>query len=234
MLEENPILVLELAIAAIKKQNIHVIKRLDQTDCGLIANAVDANGWTLLMHACTSNYVDLAEYLAAALKTGIHIKNNDGFTAFDIAAQKRNTFILDYFIKNYGFTINTPDKNGFTCLLHAAARCNLRSIESLIEYRNANIHAIDNQGRTVLMLIAGQHSNGVTCKATECKSEKDNDSENTIRHYLKPKSYLEAVQYLIEKGCNVNATDKAGLTALDHAKLAGRDKVVEFLTQLKK
>jgi ankyrin repeat protein len=222
--QAQPALTQDLAIAAVKKYNIDVIQRLCQKDCGFDINTQDAEGWTMLMHVCDSKYGNIFQKIIEEFKPNIYAKNNASKTAFDIAAQYGNTLILDYFIKNCGFTIETCDSNGLTPLHHAAANVNLGTLENLIRFYNANIHAKDNNGRTALMIVAGNHDTGAKCKARECDQEK---SESSRWH--RPKSHAEIAHYLIEHGIDINTVDNNGRTALMHAEAAGRKEVIEYL-----
>ena len=227
--QTHPTIVWDLVIFAAKRHRIDIVKRLCQKDCGFDINIQDENGCNVLMHLCDgeSNNSDIIKKIIDELQPNIHAKNKDGKRLFDIAAQYGDSFILTYFIDNHGFTIDTPDCNGFTPLLHAAARCDLSTLETLTKYMKikANINATDNQGRTALMLAAGAHLVGTKCLASEC-----NPNKPKPRWGFRSKSHLNVIQFLIEQGCDVKAVDNNEHTALDYAKLAGRQEIIEYLT----
>src|ERR1700733_7514943 len=228
--QENPQITLDLAIAAAKRHRIDVIKRLCQKDCEFDINMQDANGQNLLMHICDDNYRDTLKKIIEEFQPNIDAKNNTGKTVFDIAAQNGSIRILDYLTKNCGFSIDTPDCDGFTPLLHAAAKGDSLTLQSLIEWYKPNIGARDKEGRTVLMIAAGNHINGVECEAGECNPGESQDDWFGIP---KKNNHKDIVKYLVKQGSDVKAVDKNGRTALMHAKLAGRDKVAEYLENIK-
>ena len=228
--KNHPILVAQMFIACAKQGDTHFLKRLLTTDCIPDVNSKDENGWTALMHATQKNYSDVIKILIEAFKVNPQEKNNAGQTAFDIAIEKAHIHAIDYFLKNNcGFTIESINQHGFTPLSQAAASSNLYLLEYFIDRHQANIHATDSSGRTALMIVASPHSNGIPCKTHECNPEDENNAYNRFGLVFRSQGHLDIVKYLISKGCNAQATDKNGRTALDHAKEAGRDEVFEYL-----
>ncbi len=226
-MKEHPNLVIKLLIKACKPPAKNVIKRLLEKDCDAQIDAKDEKGWTALMHAMKYNDVNLFKFIIEECHADINVKNNDGQTVFGMAIQKGDTHIIDYFLKKPGFTIETSDQNGFTALLYAIAKSDLTVLKNLVEHYHPDILKTDNNGRTALMIAAGPHLTiEGKCKAEECSAAKDK-----ILYWLPLSSHLDMVKYLITNGCDVNAIDKDGYTALMYAALADRADVVEYLIQ---
>lgn len=92
--QKHPSLTLKVLIAAVKKQNLPLIKRLLEPDCGMSIDAQDENGWTALMYAAQagdSSWVYIINPLIEEFHADISLKNKDGQTALDIARKSNHS-----------------------------------------------------------------------------------------------------------------------------------------------
>lgn len=232
----NQTLILKLAIASLNSSRTDTLKNLIEKKCLLDINAQDEQGWTLFMHAASSDYPDLLQKLIEEFQIDITKRNQLGQTAYDICVQNLHLRNLDYFIKKHGYSINTHDCYGSNVLHYAATKCNFRTIQNLIEYYKADANAIDSRGRTALMIASGVHNPRIKCSGAECETNQNNESDDEdtgMKSFFRPtpRGHLETVQFLVENGCDARTKDVQGLTALDYAKQAHRTNVIDYLTQ---
>jgi len=115
-------------------------------------------------------------------------------------------------------------------LLHAAAKCNFSTISTLIEFYKADINATDKEGKNALMLISGNHLDGIKCKASECNPQQTRD--RFLWFYNDSHSHIDIAHYLVKQGINFKAVDNNNYTALMYAEKAGRNEIVKYLNGL--
>ena len=93
-IKNNPNLVWDTSMAAMRMGSTNIIRRLLEHDCGLAINHQDSNGWTLLMHAAEKGAHPMVEDLIAIEGIDLQIKNNEDKTALDIAYEKNYNGII--------------------------------------------------------------------------------------------------------------------------------------------
>lgn len=226
----------KLVCSSFSKGRADILQTLVDKKCLPDINTQDEQGWTLLMHAAFQDYPELIQKIIREFHADINKKNNCEQSAFDICVENLKLRSLDYFIKNHGYSINLPDCYGSNALHYAATKCKFLTIQSLIEFYKADINTRDAHGRTALMILSGAHTPGIQCAASECNPGQNNGSDNEDYGMMmpfsrrRPRGHLEAVRFLVENGCDVRNKDAQGLTALDYAKKAGRQNIVDYLT----
>jgi ankyrin repeat protein len=108
----------------------------------------DSDGWSPL-HAAF-DYKETTEYLISCKKVGVNDKAKSGCTALMIAAKSGYPFVVEALIKA-GARLDEDDNDGLTALHYAVG--NAKNLEPLL-CNNADIHQLDNGGRTCLEYAA--------------------------------------------------------------------------------
>lgn len=230
--KDNQQLLLNLAIAAIKKQNMHAVKYILEKRL-INIDAQDPQGQTLLMHAALTRCIYSIKYLIGEAHASINIPDKQGKTAKDILIQSGNLQLFAYFIQSQNLSANETDSNRMTFLHHLAQQGN-QYISDFIEQHKPNVNVADNQGRTPLMIIAGTHGPSITCKAKECSHQENDDAGLGFSFGIfHTQTHAQIAKILIQNGANLDTKDLSGKTALDYAQAAGRIEVVNYLTTRK-
>ncbi|KAH9502192.1 hypothetical protein Btru_070354 [Bulinus truncatus] len=122
------------------------------------------------------------------------------------------SFNLTKLLIVHGVEVNFSDEIGRTAL-HKAALDNREDTAELLLQHKANLEAVDHHGNTSLHLAAASDNVKVAELLVKWKSnlEAVNDRGDTP---LLPAVSKEMVSYLVQCGCNVNATNTNGLTRL--------------------
>ena len=146
----------------------------------------------------------------------VNVVNNRGQTALWFACVNGQESFVGILLDT-GADPNIADKHRESCL-HAAihGHCNTETIQKLID-RGAHVNAVNNDGATPLLLV---------CSAAQAESVElfltlgadpniaDVDGDTSILNAIEGYCSVTTMQYLIDNGANVNATNNKGLTAL--------------------
>jgi ankyrin repeat protein len=146
----------------------------------------------------------------------VHLRDKQGRTALFFAGQLGWTWSVEMLLKK-GADVNVKDKDGKTPPMWAMGNRNQGAVELLIE-KGARINDKDNVGRSALMFAISDSINDPIMlfgTPTDHKAEKE-------RH-------IALVQYLIDKGADVNVRDRNGETALTTASYWRLAQIVEML-----
>ena len=123
---------------------------------------------------------------------------------------------------NQGADVNFQYDNGVTCLMHACQH-DLLEIAQLLVTLGADVNIKDNNGNTALMILC------LFNKDYEGEGDNEDDDED------KGDDIVEFVQFLLEKGADINIRDKDGDTVLYIVKLyfpdenPNKDKIINIL-----
>ncbi len=172
-------------INATKNGDIKIIKEF--LTLGANVDSKDGNDSTPLMYASQNGSLDLIK-LFVENGADIHARNKEGVVPLMYATESGNADAVKFLIKN-GADVNSKSFTGWTPLMFAAKNLNtdLLIFELLIE-NGADVEAKNDKNWTVLMFVAYYS-----------KSEKDR---------------LKIIEYLINKGANVNNIDITGWSLL--------------------
>ncbi len=140
-------------------------------------------GNTALIYAILNQSIQAIKRLLNDKDIDITIKNNEGLSAYDLAIQGKNKYIVNLLVEKFPHIVQQPIDNASpqALLLQAIEQHNLENILHALS-DGADINAKDAEGKTPLMLAA------------QCGG-------------------IEVVQLLIEQGANLKAKDKNGMTA---------------------
>lgn len=171
---------------------------------GANIEARNDTGMTPLMRAAEFGHLDTMKVL---VERGANIHARDsivGFTAVTTGCDAGQASPVGYLL-DHGGDPNTPDKNGITPLMWAAAYGNVATVRTLVIH-HAHLDAQDRQGKTALMIAAG-----------------DQDE------LTKAPGNAESVRLLIKAGADPSIVDKHGRTARDIAVQYRNVPVIEAL-----
>uniref|UniRef100_A0AAT9UPP8 Ankyrin repeat containing protein n=1 Tax=Apapanepox virus TaxID=3049969 RepID=A0AAT9UPP8_9POXV len=220
------------------KDDILIAKLL--LERGADIEAKDNNGYTILHIAARKGKTHLVKFF---LLHGANIKSDNFDTLMMFAVSSKNIhtvrYVINYdrkllnansiipaldnndnemlqFLINSGVDINQKNRYGNTALHYAIEKNKkIRLIETLVN-NNANINAIDNKGLTPLYVATNPY---YISKHGSCISAINNKCIycNSIDAYNEYGSKFDISKILIDKGANVNVTDKSKTTPLHNA-----------------
>ncbi len=120
-----------------------------------------------------------------------------------------------------GADINAKDKNGITALMLASSD-GYRDIVKLLLARGADINAKNNNGETALAISSDKEVKALLREHGQPITPAD-------LFYAARIGDLDAVKSYLDKGIDVNAKGKEGLTALIEASQEGKKETIELL-----
>ncbi len=132
--------------------------------------------------------------------------------------------------------LNYQDDIGWTQLMHAVKRGDLKMVEALLSVPGVNVNAKSKRGRTALMIAAGE-GNPAIVKKLLSKRGIQVDAQNifgtTALILAADEGHAEVVKLLLEAGANPNLTGKDGASALMYAANGEHAPVVFLLLNAK-
>ncbi len=187
------------------------------------------------------------EGVKSALNKGadINVKVCLGWPLFVYAADRKydvygkNIEIAKYLIEQ-GANVNEKTEKGMTCLMFMANWGNFELVKSLVE-KGAKINEkID--GRATALNYAAQNGNfDIVSYLVEkgAKIEKDNMGRTLLMDAVGgagfaqegSSSRLKIIEYLIEKGVDLNEKNSDGWSALTYAALEGASNIAKYLIE---
>ena len=115
-------------------------------------------------------------------------------------------------------------------MIKAAEIGNIDEIRSLLE-KNANIEAVDEVGRTPLLLAASHHDLTLAQFLLDNGAKIDQRSKCGWHclHYASSKGYINVLQFFLDKGCDIDSKDEEGWTPLLVAMQYNQREAIDFL-----
>lgn len=194
---------------ACEQGSIKIAKFLVQNDANV--DITDNNGNTALARICKyqkfvyCNQISLSNLANSLDQDQDQDQGHDTVSMIICAAESGRMDIVELLVKK-GADTNVADQNGSTILINACEGGWIDIVKFLVN-NGANVHATDNNGNNALMRIFRKHNN----------------------QPLNKKIFFEIVQFLIEKGVNVNDKNIVGISPLMHACSMDDLNVIEFL-----
>lgn len=170
---------------------------------GVDVNTQDQNGRNLLLLATINNQNEMAELLVEnGADVNMQADNKD--SPFLLAGARGYTELVRLYLEN-GARFDVFNRYHGSALIPACERGHVETVRLLVNTKDYPIDHVNNLGWTALMeaVVLGDGS----------------------------KNYQEIVQILKEGGANMEIPDKNGVTALEHARARGFDKIVEILSE---
>ena len=203
-----------------RRRPVHfVAKRGDEAMMAVLVSAradleaMDQQGITPLLAACTSGQLALAQML---IENGANISINDhqGTTPLQAACAAGHLALAQMLIEN-GADISIKDHQGTTPLLVACAAGHLALAQMLIE-NGADISSKDQQGTTILQAAcaAGQLALAQMLIENGADISVANMDGNTPMFTACAAGHINVAMMLIEKGADISAVSTAGNTPL--------------------
>ncbi|KAJ3093545.1 Ankyrin repeat and SOCS box protein 3 [Physocladia obscura] len=186
------------------------------------------------LHQAVRNYSSL-DFVKYFISSGINVnlKDSDGRTALMLAAKCQNSEMMRYLCEN-GSETEILSNEGFTALQYAVLAGALEPVEFLV--RQANIHILTPDARTILHLVAVLKSTKVlsfllcNCQTLDVNAKDKNGF--TALHIAACKNFA-AVQCILESkhGVEIDAVDSNGQSPLHIALLSRKIKIAKLLIQ---
>jgi ankyrin repeat protein len=196
-------------------------------------NAQDKDGITALMEASIMGHNKIVEYLISQ-GAKVNAVASSEVTALWLAASEGRTDVMKTLLKNEADASNAR-VDGITALMTASVGGHSEAVKLLLE-NGADPTVTDNDGLTPLMNAA---ENG-TVATLKLLVENANDEtfinlmSNTGFSALiiaSAHGHVDAVDYLIEAGCDIDASHENKVTALMYAAASGHVDAMNSLIQ---
>lgn len=170
-------------------------------------------------------------YKSLIIKKTVATVDSEGNTPLIIALKRNIPYERIEYILSLGADVNARNRNGESAL-YIAVEKNNRSVGELLLSCGADIFAANTKNVSPLRL-ALENENGIEEWFLNSKTiSKRDGSGNTVLHFASewklPKSTFE---FLIQKGCDVNATNGNGETPLFSAAKADNPNSIDVLVQ---
>ncbi|CAK9299740.1 unnamed protein product [Gordionus sp. m RMFG-2023] len=196
--------------------NLIILHLLVQTGADL--NAKNDYLCTPLMMAASNNYVKQIEYL---IKAGACIKDQDedGLTAFHIAAKFGNLEACKILYATKKFKINVQDNGGWTPIIWAADNKNVGVIKWLLEL-GADAKLTDSEGNTALhwSCFSGSVSACQLFLDTHCDINCQNERGDTPLHIASRRENRDCVLLLLSRGADTTINNNNGENSIQSCK----------------
>lgn len=231
---------IESLVNAAGNGDLALVKKLIRD--GIDLNNADSSGQTPLIRASYCGRFEIVRFLVDN-KADLDTKNMGGYTALHWASTQNHLDVVNYLIEK-GIDIKKAEEN--IPLLSLAAGRDLGIATALIK-AGANVNGRSAEsGQTPLVCAADRYSTeGTDLDIVPLLIENGADvnmhgqGSSKYSYLMKNgtalmcavnKGNLKLIQFLIEKGANVNATDDDGKTALDWARHEGvSPEIIAFL-----
>ena len=228
---------------AVAEKHAVVAKAL--IDRGADVNAKSKGGFTALQFAAQQGDLDSAKLLLAAGANVNDADPEDGMTALLTAIGSGHASLAAFLMDN-GADANTVNKQGVSALHFASTRRNMNELTKTLLAKGANPNVRqkrDPVGATPFYLAAGAGNvaamRALVAGGADAKiSTNDNTTAVMVaagvgryesRSEEFDKNALEAIQYALEQGVDINARGENAWTALHGAAYTGADNIAEYL-----
>lgn len=218
---------------AVEKNNIAALKMLE--DRGSRLDVVNTkNGFSLLHHAISQGHLEVVQFL---VQKGLLLNDTtqEDVSSIHLAAECNQFAILRYLLEQQpGVDINKLDNDQNTMLHYAAENGNQEMVALLCE-RGANVNIKNKSGKTPLHLtIQPKNSQLVEYLVTRgadvnCKDIEDETPLIDIARNFQGKEANQLMQFLLNHGADIYATDRTGMPALLWAVRNGDHSNIKFL-----
>ena len=222
--------------AAFLNQNI--IKNLITLTLLLVFGTITAQNsnifWDRDFWSPTVTIKDVIEKIEAGNNASKLNPNGFDATTNAILANTTND-VIKYLLGLDGNDINKITHDGRTYLFWAALRGNLPLMEYLIN-EGAKTDLLDDKGSSILLFAAaGGQTNPVLynllLKHGASINETNPKGANALHQLVGNAKTLNDLEYFINKGIDLNSTDKAGLNVVDYASKSGNKAIIEQLIE---
>lgn len=177
-----------------------------------------------LLHA---SLVGFAEIVKILIDSGIDINivDDEGKTALMHASKGGKDYIVELLV-NKGADVNIVNKDNRTALIYGAWRSHNNQCENIVKtllHAKANVNIKDLNNKSALSYIIGYPKKKKIVMLLLDNNANIKDASNGIFHLVqqefcdKYEKALEYMEYLIDKGIDVNISDEDGNTLLMYA-----------------
>ena len=190
------------------------------------------NTTTPLMRAAKRNNADVVNFLISK-GADVNAKNKKGWTALLFAASQNTSDVVKLLLDN-GADINAKNKDGnnaIICALEHAPRENVSSVVNVLVRYGADKNAVSKNGRKAINYIKNALSDNDFIKLCAKGNIKEIDlafknganinalskDNSTALMWAARFNNSDVVNYLINKGANINSENLKGRTAFDFA-----------------
>ncbi len=196
---------------------------------GANINALDKEGRTPLLNAIMFKKSDLAHMLIE-MGADVKIKCKEGANAIIYALFFGPEDLIEPILDS-GQDVNEIYQGGVTLMQGAAAMSHTNALNILLE-RGADVNARSDRGETPLYFGVRQGRTEIVEWLLSHGAQtqgKIGDSGRNLLHLATLKGYTDIATLLVDKGVDIDATDKFGKTAIQYAKKYGHKKIAALL-----
>ncbi|MBN2461630.1 MAG: ankyrin repeat domain-containing protein [Candidatus Cloacimonetes bacterium] len=207
--------------------NMEVVEYL--VDLGFSLQNTDDNLNTPLHFAAGSGNTEMVMYMLAR-GAELDLQNINGTTPLVFAVFSGNLDMVKLLVEK-GADVTTPNQWNVQPLHIAAWRGYLDIMKFLLD-QGADLYAVSDSQENALMwaVVARRFETADYLISLGLGINDRTVAGRTVLHTAY-KAPLEAIQYMLEKGADVNAADTSGITPLHDAAWRGDVKVVRFLVE---
>ncbi len=214
-------------LVALERRDWVAIK--DLTRQGANVNRPSKKGASALMRAAADSRADVVELLLQA-NADVNATNPLGGTALMYACKAGDRASVNLLL-THGSEVNANSINGWTPIMLAAVKGHDDIIEMLLQ-RGADPNSADIYGWTPLMRSVERNRPKsvralLTSQATVVNAR--NEHGATALHYAVARGDVDMARWLVERGADMSAEDRAGRTPLDMANGRGHRAMEKFL-----
>ncbi len=177
---------------------------------GLSLKDVDAAGNTAFNYVAKTGNIQLMKTL---VEKGVKYNNNAIVMAAQGTRSATNGIEVYQYLESLNLTPAAVNKNGENALHHLARKPNQQTVINYFISKGADVNHADNDGNTPYMIAAGFNRDTATVTLLLSKAKNINQSNKkgvtSLAMAVKNNS-PEVVQFLINKGANVNVADVEG------------------------
>ena len=203
----------------IKSNNIKVIELLLKYE-NKVKVFKGEGGYELLLTACKLNRSFILEWL---IENGIDIneKDKEGRNALMIASQNGNLDIIEILIEN-NIRINERDYDNKNALIYATENGNLEVVQYLVKKKiNINVCSFSKSWNALFYAIDKNYNDMATYLIDNDIDMYGNNIKNRYSKNIVSLAYekknISLINYMIEKGINLDCKDYNGETELINA-----------------
>ncbi len=193
--------------------------------------AHDGDGYTPLISAIRSSYIDVATYMVEH-KADPNLTDRSGWTPLMWAAWVDNPTLVNMLMA-HGAMLAAKDKDGLTALAIAAKNGKVKSAQALIEH-GADVNApVAGGGYTPLMLasISGSEDLATSLLGRGANINAVNPGGVTALMIAVAGNHASLAALLVKSGANVSARSEDGRTALSIAQENSNAAVIKLLQE---
>jgi hypothetical protein len=160
----------------------------------------------------------------------VNARDPEGQHGLYIALRENSTEVADILLAHPALDPNAANKAGETLLMMAALRGRLETMRQLI----ARGAAINREGWTPLHYAASGSDAAATRLLLDLNAHVDARAPNGNTPLMMAAGFgsIDAAELLVRQGADVTLQNKAGVTASEFARRAGRDKLADELDRI--